>query len=493
MYMNEEFFQYLKQAVCIEDVLVLAYASIYTEFCAAKVNNYKPENHKEIQEAISMYFELRVFNTSAIELLKDSLISLNAKKGFSFEDYYCIIEFIDLNYEYNPYVPTLSFNSFKTYSSLSKIYDEPYVYLIPKVKNSYVSVFNNLLCVKENQPDNKKTVLRSTKPYDRNSINSYLSNLILIHKDDISNRKIIVHEYNKNFNNDFCQQILDRKSIEVVTVPLIHQQIRNILNISEDEKYFWISGMREEFEPIILNTYLDIIRTYKNTKVDFIIFPEMFLSENILKRIQEYLLMNDNNDKLQIYILGTIWSDFSNKAVAITSEGEYIFSQYKTIPFDNPDHKEEKLNQKEHPCKIHLIDFPDFARINTFICREIEDDALTKIPKQLESNIVFSPAFSQSLDMKTCPTHLASNYHCLTIVSNACSARYSSKAVEEHKSIGFLCQPSKKGTYSSCKTIDYCFTDNCKNCKNDCKGITISIKFDEIDSEFEKTYCTKIE
>lgn len=496
--MNEEFVQYLNRAVCIEDIVVLAYANIYKDFSASMLTKYKPDNHKEIQELISTYFELRAYNSDAINILKENLILLNTKKKFTFEDYYCIIETIDINYQYNQCVFTSSFNTFRTYSSLSKLYIDPYVFFIPKVKKSYINVFDKTLKDKEKnetkQKGNKKTGLRSIKPYERNNINAYLSNISLIHKEDILNRKLMVHEYNKNSNCDFCKQILDRKAIEIITVPLIHQEIKAVLDIEEDERYFWINGMCDEYESIILESYLNIIQKYKGSNVDFIIFPEMFLTENILKQIHEYLKLNgDNDEKMQIYILGTIWSDFSNKVVIMTSEGEYVFSQYKSVPFDLSTNKEEKLKQKEKPHKIHLMDFPEFARINTFICREIEDDALMLIPKRLESNIVFSPSFSPSLDMKTCPNHLASNYHCLTVISNACSARYSSKAVEEHKAIGFLCQPCKSGTESSVKAINYTFNERCKTCNNKCDGIKITINFGEIESDIEKTYSTKIE
>lgn len=490
--MSNDFVEYLNRVICIEDIVVLAYASIYNDFSATKINKYRPENHKEIQEYISMYFELKTYNSSAINLLKENLKNLNFKKVFSFEDYYCIIETIDSNYEYTPCVPTSNFNTFKVYSSLSKIYDEPYVFLIPKVKKSYTSIFNDTLIKEEKHLGNKKTGFREKKPYDRNNINAYLNNLSLLHMNDILNRKLIVHEYNKNYYNNFYQKILDKKTIEIVTVPLTNKKIQDILEIEEDEQNFWINGMIEEHEAMILDTYLSIIKLYNDSNVDFIIFPEMFLTENILKQIQEHLKVNDNN-KMQIYILGTIWSGFSNKVIVMTSDGEYIFSQYKTVPFDTPSHKAEKLIQKETPYKIHLIDFPDLARVNTFICREIEDDALMTIPKKLESNIVFTPTFSASLDMKTCPMHLASNYHCLTIISNACSARYNLDVVKKHKAIGFICQPCKKDTESSYKIIDYNFNEHCINCKDKCTGFKISIKFGELDSTNDKTYCTKIE
>ena len=175
--------------------------------------------------------------------------------------------------------------------------------------------------------------------------------------------------------------------------------------------------------------------------------------------------------------------------VLITSDGEVIYEQYKKIPFEKGK-LEEKLLKDDNV--INIMDFFGIGRINTFICRDITDDKLMSIPKIVGTNLIITPAYTQSLNMKQIAKSLAANNICTTILANSCSARYDLSCIKQEKEIGFICQHLKKGTESDCKVLNYKFDEQCQECDFNCYGFLVEIKYDEVLSSQEKTFATKI-
>lgn len=494
------FLKYCNRISCVEDLAVISYSEIYSEFDSCIANEYNPKDKDGIINAIDSYFKKSKINEiDAIMSLKNDMKRLFEEKKFDAFDYFCIIKSIDINYEYQTNPPTLEISNFHKYDSLSIISDDPDVFILPKFNNSYIDIFNEALKKYElkeqelkkhsHKKDICKKGLRAKLPYDLNHINAYLNNIILLHKKDIGNNKIMVHEYivNKLNYEDFVVKIQNNKSFKCAIVPMINKGTNEIFNIETDEKNFWINGIKNSIENKIITEYISTIEMYKNIDVDFIVFPELFMSETIINEIHKHLIKNDNHDRIQIYILGSIWSDNSNKAVVMTSDGEYICEQYKIAPSTIKGLREKLIyNDKT----INLFDFPNCIRMNLLICRDIIDGKIMSIPQYLESNLILSPCYSPSLDMKKEIKSLSSKYYCLTIMANSCSARFNGVMTDNNKQIGFICKPIKKGTEITNQINNYYRTfDKCKNCDFDCPGFVVTINFGKIDDK-EKTYET---
>lgn len=478
---------YLDKVSRIEDLVVLSYCYICNEFSSSKVNKYCPKNCINIQECISTYFEKVQYNPiGAIKELKNRFIEFNKTKEFDFDDFYCIIKTIDMNYNYVFHKTTMDFTDFQSYSSLSKFFDDPTLFLLPKFKKSYIDVFNNSLINYEKKEGNSAAGLRKKLPYDKNSINAYLENLILLRKQDIANNKIVIHES--------CKEKListHANKINFALIPVSSKNIEDLFVKEDDGTFYWINNIQPSVEVELKKMYISIIKKALVSDIDFIIFPEAFFNNNLLNYIQSFLRQNYQGKKKQILVLGSIWDNNCNKTVVMTSDGVIVYEQYKKIP-SNIQGLEERLFELGDT--INVIDIPEVTRLNTFICRDITDDKLMCIPKVLGSSLIIAPCYSYSLNMKDTVKVLASKYHCSTIMANSCSARFESYQSGRTEDIGFICQPLKTNAKNDSKIYKYRFHNHCRECNFNCNGFLITFSFDKVDSENNKrTFQTKIQ
>lgn len=488
--MKEFFLDCLNGAKCIEDILISSFGCIANEFNSKKEKSYCPEEYKEIQEIISAFFEQESYEpVHAMSNLKKRLKEMFLKKEFLFDDYYCIIRTIDANYHLPNYRINMGFSNYYRYSSLSNILKEPDVFLIPKFNMSYVNQFENYL-INLTNPKNLKAAFRKKMEFDKNHINSYLKNVIFVEKKDIGNCKLNIFEYinDKLKKNNFITNIINKKTINFLIQPITNEKIANIFDIKNDDRFFWIEGIDKTREEKIAELYIKTIQDSLNKDVDFIVFPEMFLSEHIFEKVVEFLMRNNSN-KYQVYILGSVWKDCSNKTIIIDSDGELIYEQYKKVAFEKNGIAEKLLDDNSI---INILDFPNLIRLNTFICREIVDDKMMSIPKILESNLIIAPSFSESLNMDYLVKGLASNYFCTTIMANSCSARYDVQAIQNNKEIGFICQPAKRNRRSDCEEIYYNFEQKCEKCNYNCLGYSVTLNLNDVADYSNPTFNTII-
>ena len=85
-----EFLNFFQQITCIEDLIVISYGYIHSEFNAMKEHQYEPTKYLEIQEAISIFFDILEYDEmNALQTLKSSIKELYLKEKFGFFHYYC--------------------------------------------------------------------------------------------------------------------------------------------------------------------------------------------------------------------------------------------------------------------------------------------------------------------------------------------------------------------------------------------------------------------
>ena len=489
--MNKNFLELCNKITSIEDLVILSYSFLYTEFSSTNVHKYNPNENRDIQEIISVFFERSSYDyDGAIIELTENISELGKRRKFNFNDFYSIITSIDRHYKYVPKVSGMDFNTFNDYITLSESFEDYDIMLLPRPGKTFIDEFNKTLKEHEKNESKQKSGLRKCLPYNNNNINAYLKNLLLINKNDVNSNQLVVHEYIESKYNKtlFINNILNRKSIKLVLVPVTKKCLDEIFDIDNDGSFFWIKGIKSSEEEKIVKLYITIIDKYRSADVDFIVFPELFLTENILNAVQNYLLESES-ERLQFFILGSMWEDYKNKTVVMTSDGEYICDQLKQIPFTFNNLEEKLINDNSI---INILDFPNFARINIFICRDITDDKLMSIPKQIGTNLIIAPSYSSSLNMKGIAKNLASNYYCTTIMVNSCSAKFNDSSVNNRRNLGFVCQPLKNGTESDNKVIEYKFDKKCNLCNYDCLGYTVEIMFNELYNQNEKTFNTVI-
>ncbi len=263
------------------------------------------------------------------------------------------------------------------------------------------------------------------------------------------------------------------------TLKTTYIDINEIFDIKyTKEKNFYIEKMFPLKEKMLLERYIVFLNSI-DTDIDFLILPEMLMTEHIFNNIKNIII----EKKIKFMFCGSIWKD-NNNICTVLYEGETVFSYNKKVPFElkynrnqlqsvikkcsDKQQREvledilkthsfennnyvifrEKLEKNDD---LHIIDINTFGRVSTFICRDIDNDSFINVSKLLLNDFIILPACSPSMDLCNNAVHLAERYHSTTIMCNTCSAlchnkRELTENIKKEKAIGFIITPSKTGS-----------------------------------------------
>ncbi|MDD4564162.1 MAG: hypothetical protein PHE79_01550 [Eubacteriales bacterium] len=358
-------------------------------------------------------------------------------------------------------------------SLLSDIYDE--LVLLPQYMGdgNITGHFNNALVRKT------KSKRRKNIKADPNSINFYLDNYVLLKKGQYANEPQLYFYDDKNI---IKKLISKNNKISLAVVPLIPDNVNEVLNYDFNLSAFNILGIKDKFRTVLVNKYLKILENLIIDNVDIAVFPEMLLDEEILGRIKD-LLRRKNKNNLKLLFPGTIWRDCENYCPVLDFNGTEIFRQKKQtcFEFQNIGRKYiENLNLIDK--KIHILDINGLGRIFTHICADLLNTPLDLLRREFEANFVFIPAYTPSLEIERLAHQSAENLGSYSLISNSCSAINGiDKGAFPH--IGCICMPAKLGTSNTYETIKYCVDSDCKNCEFISCYYTFLIDFIALDSK----------
>ena len=263
------------------------------------------------------------------------------------------------------------------------------------------------------------------------------------------------------------------------TLKTTYIDINEIFDIKyTKEKNFYIEKMFPLKEKMLLERYIVFLNSI-DTDIDFLILPEMLMTEHIFNNIKNIII----EKKIKFMFCGSIWKD-NNNICTVLYEGKTVFSYNKKVPFElkynrnqlqsvikkcsDKQQREvledilkthsfennnyvifrEKLEKNDD---LHIIDINTFGRVSTFICRDIDNDSFINVSKLLLNDFIILPACSPSMDLCNNAVHLAERYHSTTIMCNTCSAlchnkRELTENIKKEKAIGFIITPSKTGS-----------------------------------------------
>lgn len=479
------FYEDVVNAMNIYDIAVSAYLSLGS-YCVAKTKGYIITNFPDITFIYSQYSQ-EISKHGAFSSFKGLLLELLNDHEFSNHEYIAIIESTDwyISYEYK--TKSNLDMQYKSYSSLNKLNAQTSI--IPIVKNTMINTFNISLAKHLNlsRKESSNLGLRKKKEYQPHSINSKMKNL-MFNETGKSEYTVLFHEL---IADEFSEIISETKKMSIAVFPLICMFREDVLNISIDHSTFIVESLVNETEKCLCDRYIYSICESKRRNIDIAIFPEMLLSENILKKIQTYIIAEDSSTFPKIIVLGTIWGNMSNICVVLTNYGKIIFKQSKKTPFLYG--KSYECLDKKDPI-IHIIDINGIGRIFTLICRDIDNSEITNLCKNLLADIILLPSYSDSLDLAPSANSLAELHNCITIMSNTCTAFVKSRedcsaTTLSNANIGFVSIPAIQGAARTSETIYYSRDDSCKNCLSNCIGKDFEFQFDEVDQK-PNNLCT---
>lgn len=498
----------------IYDLMAFSYKKILED---ERFDINKMRHNQKFHKLFLIYIENKNSNLfKAFLELKKSLEEYDNSEPFTSEDFYNIILEIDSCeiYIFKSYCCYDSY--FKTYNGLNTYLKEE-IKIYPNLESTYIDFLNQNY---KKEIGCQNDFLRERKHYNNSSLNNKLKNFIIYKPEDFNSYNIYFHEL-----YEFKEFTKDKEKLKIVLFPTTCTDINEIFDVEyTKEKKFCIKEMFPSIEQKLLERYKSFINTLDDD-IDFLIFPEMLMTQKILDDIKELIIEKG----IKFVFCGSTWKN-KNNICSVLYEGELLFNYNKKVPFEIKYNKKQLLNlintcKNQQQKKIlesilrnhnffeedqvifeellnkddemHIIDINTFGRIATFICRDIDDDSFINISKLLLNDFIILPACSPSMDLCNNAEHLADRYHSTTIMCNTCSALcHGSNDLKDNinneKTIGFITTPSKSGTKRNHKNVLYVFNDTCLECKKNCLGRKYYIGLKKLHVE-EDIICLNVE
>jgi len=119
-----------------------------------------------------------------------------------------------------------------------------------------------------------------------------------------------------------------RRKLTIGLVPFTCEEIDNILDITYSTGTFSVKGMRDDAKEVLRKRYIDIYRRSRFKDIDFLIFPEMLMTEDIIRSIQEE---TEKEGGPKFIINGSIWENYTNRSILTDHKGNELFAYFEPL------------------------------------------------------------------------------------------------------------------------------------------------------------------
>ena len=252
-----------------------------------------------------------------------------------------------------------------------------------------------------------------------------------------------------------------------------------------------IERMNASYEEIVLRNCLSAIDLSSREGIDFVIFPEMLLTDSIAAEIIDHIKTSSTSDCPKLIFLGSIWHNRMNRCLVISNLGEVIFEQHKQSIYQFDNHSENLSFENN---TMNILEYPQLGRIFTLICSDIRDETTLSMVERFGGDLIILPAFTPSLDLKTKSEDLAKSYLCATVMGNSSSALALDREywTDYDSRVGFISIPGKVETSNSCKTEYYSMDENYRRSDLGSLGWLVTIYPGDIIQDSTNTICAKM-
>lgn len=202
---------------------------------------------------------------------------------------------------------------------------------------------------------------------------------------------------------------------------------------------------------------------------DIVIYPELVMSSNYIKKLQFQLKSVSDTRALQLVVAGSGWehsdrdSFGKNLCQVLDKQGRIQARTTKKVPFID-DSKEKQLVENLDP-EAHettLLDLNGFGRLMTMVCKDLEtdDSYASRMAAVFRPDLVCVPAASGSVEgaFRVSMNYLAERAHAICCVANLCSM------VERHEDkdlISYISAPNIKDRESHHSRFPFCLYQGC--------------------------------
>lgn len=460
----------IQKLTSIYDLFAL-FSSYILNSCKKKSYEFKifPDSDYSMVEAAIITYKCEKEqrgHRKAIENLKKYLVEF-MNSEINIEKCFAVVKYIDEYIEMEMYDRLIGSTGIIEYVAINQQYLDQ-VRILPNIKETLLTRGEEEI---SSSRDQKYSMLRKRRKYHCSSLDENVLNYIIWGKDKIDKYPMKIYRLTEKspIYEHFCKQ----KQVVFGIVPITNKSIYDILDIQYDKNAFYVNGMRQEAEEELKSKYLNIFDRCNN--IDFLIFPEMLMTEDIICSISEKKKVNEP----QIIINGSIWRDYINKSIITDGKGNDIFSYCKKETFElnkGNDIYTEYLDKNENK-EYSILEIDGVGRIGIAICKDLINEDVKNFHKHIGTSILIVPAYTPSLDLQSSARELAEDYHCVVVLANACSALAEKMEKNFDKRIGFIAIPAKTESDRTAIIKMYYMNECRKECNKKCIGKKITIDF----------------
>lgn len=339
------------------------------------------------------------------------------------------------------------------------------ILVYPQNDQSFIDLINNMY----------KKELR--KKYYYNPINELLSNHMVIYTNQLMDFKVSVTRYS---DKGLLERIRTNEEIKFLFFPFTKEEINKAFKFvpNDQDGSFKIKKSKDQKKAIYKRFFESLKHINTNEYYpDIILFPEMYLTEEITKDMDSEIL-NIPFKQSFLLVAGTLWKDNKNVCYIYNHSGDKIITQEKYTPFK---HEDEKTGMKyvedipfsdEHT--INIIDIDSVGKFAFYICKDMINIEYVNMLKLLDVDMVLIPTYTPSKDVMSQAKNLSEAFRSVVVFLNSC-------AVSKENIVGSITTPDKEGKSRAARTLNI-KSDKCDlvKCESNCSGIEYIYKFDKV-------------
>lgn len=429
---------------------------------------FNPNEYEHIYDAIENYNQEKEYRGSrkAFEELRDYIVDF-MKNQVTIEKCYAVVKGIDELIEVELNDKLIGGDHIIQYTALNEQYTDC-VQIIPLMRSTFLTRGNN--CFLEND-ENGYSLFRDRRECECSVLDGVLKNYIVRDKKHITEFPTKIYRIEEK--NRIFKHFYNRRKIVFGIIPFTDKKLEEVFKIGYEQKAFYVKYMHKNVEIELKKKYEDVYERCETEDIDFLILPEMLMTNNILSVASE----KKKEKSPQFIINGSIWENLTNRCVVTDGIGNEMFSYYKKAPFkyekDSMEYVEYLDSRKNQ--EFFIIEIEDLGRIGICICKDLTNEKVKLFHKCIGTDILLVPAYSKSMDLRSSAETLSEEYNCIVAVVNTCSALNGER--KEGKRIGFITLPAKNKSDRTKITKMYSQNECIKECDNKCVGKKVVIDF----------------
>ncbi len=459
----------------IYDLLALCSSYILSELKneSYEFELFNEDMYENVYNALNRYVceEHERGERAAFDELKDFMYDyLNA--GITIERCYAVVYYIDDLVKSRVHRGLTERHDIIKYNALNKQYDNK-IKIIPKLRDTFV-LQGDMHYRKET--GSEFSLFRNRGVCACSRLDEYMVNYIIWDEDKIEDYPMNI--YHLEEEHPIAKHFFDRDKLVFKIVPLTDMPLDKILDAKCRQKAFYIDKIYPDAEMILKKRYIDSVVKSENEDVDFLIYPEMLLTESMYKELS----IQRSKKRPQVIVNGSVWKNKTNKSVVTDGNGKKIFEYLKKEPyihtFEGKEYRE--LLDHEKNKEYSVLEIARLGRIGVAICKDLKNEYIKLFHKCIGTDILIVPACTNSMDLKSSAEEMAGEYNCAVLVANTCSARSSNGT---DKRIGFISLPAKQKTDRTTLTIEYSQNECADHCKQACSSKLLVLKFKQTEQK----------